>query len=137
MSYNGGLDTNTEFSLFLRSILFDLFGDKKPEEISFLTYNELRKRNRLCDTYMVFVGSWDVYHKGQLLPEPLASDLLRASTYKRFNIPVYKKYTQTSMQMVLADYSESHHIKNYDSLHEHLLKLYTPMVSRLNHDIDE
>lgn len=128
MNYNGGLDTNTEFSLFLRSILFDLFGDKKPEEISFLTYNELRKRNRLCDTYMVFVGSWDVNQKGQLLPEPLASDLLRASTYKRFNIPVYKKYTQTSMQMVLADYTESHHIKNYDSLHNHLINLYTPMV---------
>lgn len=120
MNYNGGLDTNTEWGLFLRELIFDLFEDQKPEEITFMKYSEIRKQNKLCDNYVVFLGYWDFYRKGKMLAEPLAGDLLRASAYKRYNIPVHVYSKKEKKQITMVDHHGSHRIRNFNSLMEFL-----------------
>lgn len=120
MNYNGGLDTNTEWGLFLRELIFDLFEDQKPEDITFMKYSEIRKQNKLCDNYVVFLGYWDFYRKGKMLAEPLAGDLLRASAYKRYNIPVHVYSKKEKKQITMVDQHGSHRIRNFNSLMEFL-----------------
>lgn len=129
MNYNGGLDTNTEWSLFLREIIFDLFDERKPEEISFMKYSVIRKQDKLCDDFVVFLGYWDYYRNGELFVEPLAGDLLRASAYKRYNIPVHVNKIKERKQITVVDQRDSHRIRNFNSMMEFLDDSYGEFVS--------
>ena len=108
--------------------MFDLMEDRRPEEIHFNMYNEIRKRNRLCDSYMVFLGYWDVQRKGRMIYEPLAVDLLRASAYKRLDIAVHKKKERTLKQMVIGDREGGRTMKNADSFMSFLQEQYGSTV---------
>lgn len=110
--------------MFFRKLVYDLLGDRRPEEISFIHYNELRKQNKLCDSYAVFLGSWDIQRKGMMIGEPIAMDLLRAAAYKHLDIAVHEKKLLKKQLVV----SVGKAIENAEDFMKYLKETYASKV---------